>query len=196
MMLFKPTHAELVAAAAEWLWKSCKLPTGRDDSSWYRVRCAVVITEMGSAAWEEPDAIGWTPWCSVLVECKAYRSDFLSDVKKPTRRHPETGMGGYRYYLAPKGLLSVDEIPPGWGLLEYDGKTVRVRKIPLRFQNRAHDREMALLVSALRRVPATTEGVRVRVYTDKGTGEPRAALYVTEACEERLEAASEENGDE
>ena len=153
MSLFRPTHADLVTVAAEWLWKSCKLPTGQaSGSATYRVRCAVVITEMGSNAWEEPDAIGWTSGSSILVECKASRSDFRSDAAKPYRRNPETGMGEFRYYLTPKGLLDLDEIPPRWGLIEYDGKLVRMRKVPVRFQNRAHDREMSNK-SSLRKNP-------------------------------------------
>jgi hypothetical protein len=42
------THTELVERAAKWLRNSTP--------------SAVVITEMGSGAWEEPDAIGFGCW--------------------------------------------------------------------------------------------------------------------------------------
>jgi hypothetical protein len=90
---------------------------------------------------EIPDAIGWLrSGVSLLIECKASRGDFLSDAVKPSRRSgkasapsspaptapkPEIqpprkteGLGAYRFYLAPSGLLAPDEIPEGWGLLE------------------------------------------------------------------------------
>lgn len=90
---------------------------------------------------EIPDAIGWLrSGVSLLIECKASRGDFLSDAVKPSRRSgkadapgslaptapkPEIkpprkteGLGAYRFYLAPSGLLAPDELPEGWGLLE------------------------------------------------------------------------------
>jgi hypothetical protein len=90
---------------------------------------------------EIPDAIGWLrSGISLLIECKASRGDFLSDAVKPSRRSgkagvsggPEPsnaeppikpprkteGLGAYRFYLAPSGLLHPDELPEGWGLLE------------------------------------------------------------------------------
>jgi hypothetical protein len=90
---------------------------------------------------EIPDAIGWLrSGVSLLIECKASRGDFLSDAVKPSRRsgkvgvpgspaptapEPEIkpprkteGLGAYRFYLTPSGLLRSDELPEGWGLLE------------------------------------------------------------------------------
>lgn len=101
------THAELVSLAVRWLWK--------------RRRCHVVLSEKGGI--EVPDAIGWETWKnSILVECKTSRSDFRRDAKKPSRRFPKTGLGRERYYLAPAGMLSPNELPEGWGLLEPTGR--------------------------------------------------------------------------
>ena len=67
-----------------------------------------------------PDAIGWKQAChSVLVECKVTRADFLVDRAKPCRLRPERGVGSERFYLTLPGLIGVDELPEGWGLLEY-----------------------------------------------------------------------------
>ena len=50
--------------------------------------------------------------------------DFLADRDKPFRQKQELGLGCERFYLTPRGLLQLKELPPGWGLLE-----VRKRKV-------------------------------------------------------------------
>lgn len=90
---------------------------------------------------EIPDAIGWLrSGVSLLVECKASRGDFLSDAVKPSRRSAKSaglavpepvvkgprkteGLGAYRFYFAPSGLLAPEELPEGWGLLELVAST-------------------------------------------------------------------------
>lgn len=115
------THAELVERAARWLTKT--------------QRCPVVVTEIVtlSVTGESPDAIGWHHGFSHLVECKASRSDFLADRKKPFRVDPAQGMGDYRWYMTRPGLLSPDELPDGWGLLEVNQKQVRVVRESIRY---------------------------------------------------------------
>jgi hypothetical protein len=107
-----------------------------------------------------PDAIGWKKAChSVLVESKISRGDFLADRGKPFRQKPEGGVGCERYYLAPRGLIRVDELPAGWGLLEVTGREIeRVKpsaknlRSAVGFQN-----EMNLLLASLRRVEIRIE---------------------------------------
>jgi hypothetical protein len=107
------THTELVERARKWL-------VGTQ-------RCAVVLTECGCN--EIADAIGWKyNGQSILVECKVSRADFLRDKKKFHRRHPSSGMGMLRYYMASPKLISVDELPENWGLCEVHPKQVRVPK--------------------------------------------------------------------
>lgn len=105
------THSELVDVAERWLW-------GRN--------CGIVLRELTS--WqtpETPDAIGWRSDTSILIECKATRADYQADRRKSFRADPELGMGDWRFYLTPPGLVAVDELPDGWGLLETRGKLVR-----------------------------------------------------------------------
>lgn len=113
-------------------------------------RCQVVMVEKGSAHTAEmPDAIGWRGEESYLIEVKVSRADFLSDAKKPHRADGK-GMGMYRYYMAPQGMISPSELPPGWGLIYETDKgsigTVKGASIL------PHDEgaERALLVSALK----------------------------------------------
>ena len=107
-----------------------------------------------------PDAIGWKKKChSVLVECKASRADFLADAAKPWRQRPETSVGAERYYLAPRGLIRVDEIPAGWGLLEVNGREIEVGKRSAKKLRSAagFEYEMNLLLASLRRVEVRIE---------------------------------------
>jgi hypothetical protein len=99
----KVTHGMLVRAARIWLSTFCR----------------VVVAEMSVASVPEiPDAMGWK-WNgeSWLVECKTSRSDFFADQKKSHRR--QWGMGAHRVYLAPVGLIKEENLPDGWGLIEY-----------------------------------------------------------------------------
>ncbi|MBY7854272.1 hypothetical protein KW429_11250 [Vibrio fluvialis] len=71
------------------------------------------------------DAIGFRDLCSILIESKVSRSDFLADRKKPERQKGAKGLGTYRFYICPVGLIEPQEVLPlGWGLLYSDGKKV------------------------------------------------------------------------
>ena len=90
-----------------------------------RYRCGVVLSEQACVSGEMPDAIGWKKAChSVLVESKVSRADFLADRDKPFRQRPETGVGCERYYPASRGLIRIEELPTGWGLLELSGREI------------------------------------------------------------------------
>ena len=67
---------------------------------------------------ENPDAFAIDKYGSILIECKATRSDFLADKKKPFRINPEQGIGQCRYYLVNEGVIkSEEDIPNGWQVL-------------------------------------------------------------------------------
>jgi hypothetical protein len=139
------THPQLVQKAVAWL---------------RGYRCGVVLSEQACLSGEMPDAIGWKRAChSVLVECKISRTDFLADREKPWRRKPETGVGCERFYLTPKGLIRVDELPGGWGLLECRNRKVEmVRAAGKNLRAAVGFRyEMNLLLASLRRVEIRIE---------------------------------------
>jgi hypothetical protein len=106
------SHADLVQIAVRWLRRAR--------------RCCVVLAERGSV--EIPDAIGWSGrGASVVVECKVSVADYRADLQKPHRRDL-IGMGAERWYLTPAGLLAgLSPLEP-WGLLEWDGARVRIRR--------------------------------------------------------------------
>ncbi|WP_247391753.1 hypothetical protein [Ralstonia pseudosolanacearum] len=71
---------------------------------------------------EQADVIGFRSTCSAVVEAKAYRADFLADRKKPHRS--AGGLGVYRFYLCPPGVIELEDLPSGWGLLYADGQRI------------------------------------------------------------------------
>lgn len=85
---------------------------------------SVVATEIAviGARGEQADVIGFRSSCSVLLEAKATRADFLVDAKKPHRI--SGGLGVYRFYIAPAGIIEVEDLPPRWGLLHAVGNQV------------------------------------------------------------------------
>lgn len=99
-------HEQLIEAGARWLKRN---------------GFSVIGTNIWAAnSRERVDAIGFRSTCSVLIEAKASRSDFLADKKKPERH--SGGVGTYRFYIAPPGLITPDDLPKGWGLIESKGR--------------------------------------------------------------------------
>lgn len=83
---------------------------------------------MGSR--EQPDILAFRSQCSLLVEAKTSRDDFLADRRKPERIEPDRGLGVYRFYLCPEGLLAPADVPPKWGLLWAKGQRITSVKVP------------------------------------------------------------------
>lgn len=152
------THSALVARAVRFLNEIR--------------RCRIVLTEMNCNWLEVPDAIGFNEKSgSVLIECKCSRSDFRTDRQKKSRREG-VGMGKYRFYLVPHGLVRAHEFETliagegaeqsttnfkwgssGWGLLWWDPATNRIsqQRVSQRFSQN-DEAENRLLVTALHRV--------------------------------------------
>jgi len=69
-------------------------------------------------------------------------------------------MGCERYYLVPKGLLKTEELPKGWGLLEFARREIVVSVNACRQNQRSESgmiSEMELLLASLRRVEVRIE---------------------------------------
>ena len=172
------THAQLVEKAVFWLRS---------------YRCAVILSEQAAISGEMPDAIGWKRAChSVLIECKVCRSDFLADREKPFRRKPALGMGCERFYLAPRDLIRVEELPSGWGLLEDHVRRIKLRRPSAKDLRRAAGfrYEMNLLLASLRRVE-----IRIEPQTITGflKWKNRMAEYNQGVIPEGLVAAADED---
>jgi hypothetical protein len=105
-------HRQLVTHGARWI---------------KRQGFAVVATEQVTGGVDEQgDVVGFRSTCSVLLEAKASRADFLADARKPHRITGATGigLGVYRFYICPPGVIEIQDLPPRWGLLHVVGKKV------------------------------------------------------------------------
>jgi hypothetical protein len=142
------THDHLVERAGQWLKAK---------------GCGMVFTEMVTNQTETPDAIGWrnSGQESFLIECKATRSDFLADRNKSFRRGHVAGLGRYRYYMCPPGLIKPEELPARWGLLYCHARKVvmvvgrdpQSYHLTEEFSHEANDRgEIRMFYSALSRL--------------------------------------------
>ncbi len=109
------SHDDLCAMAVRWLRGSGRCSFVVREPVWHNGSCT-----------EQPDAFGWrAPNQTTLIECKASRSDFLADKGKLCRRYPYMGLGRLRYYLAPKGVIDPEDLPPRWGLIVASGERCR-----------------------------------------------------------------------
>ena len=153
------THKQLVEIAYRWVLSNTS--------------CGFAFKELNTIAGETPDVIGFGSWGhSVLVECKASRSDFLSDKNKPFRKVPDRGMGSQRFYCCPSGMIKVSELPTSWGLIYVNDKgkakrqhspykgNIGERNKPMKKNDMA---EYSILYSALRRLQL--RGLIDEIYT-------------------------------
>lgn len=143
-------HRKLVEAAYRWILKNSS--------------CGVAFKELNTNACngEYPDVIGFGAWGhSVLIECKTSRSDFHADKKKSFRKTPALGMGTQRFYCCPTGLLKVEDLPEGWGLI-YVSEKLKPKCVHSPYKGNIGERhngfeknikaEHGLMYSALRRL--------------------------------------------
>lgn len=106
-------HRKLCEIGARFL-KRCESSNGHG--------CHFAIIEAACYG-ENPDVFGIRHGINnhgmgtFLLEAKMSRSDFLADRSKPHRINPETGVGKYRYYICPTGLIKPEELPNKWGLI-------------------------------------------------------------------------------
>lgn len=138
------THAQGVKKGIKWLKQN---------------KCGFILTELVSGI-ESPDCIGFKNGYSILIEVKISRQDIVMDHKKKFRMSPELGMGAYRFYLCPEGLIQPDELLPKWGLLYINKKGKVIQKVGPKgnvwesdfcFSERNIQAEWTIMASALRR---------------------------------------------
>jgi hypothetical protein len=156
-------HAKLVELAVAWLKRG--VPYNEEEPPWKR-KCTLVLGEIVTAAFENPDAIGFDSGFSIVVECKTSRADFFADRKKSHMFDATRGMGRMRWYLVPAGLVKPEETPDWCGLAYAKGRGVEVVKYaPIReIDSLAALNECIVLQSCVRRfqldVPFSVRTIR------------------------------------
>lgn len=125
------SHRDLCDIGAKWL----------RNGSYHN--CKSVLIDGGSFH-ERPDVIGFRyrsrPFGSVLLEAKVSRADFLND-KKKAHRLDGKGMGKWRYFICPKDMISLSEVPENWGLI-YVSQSGRATVVKGVFENKKTAREI------------------------------------------------------
>lgn len=131
------THAALVERGVQWLRA--------------RHECRVIVHEQSiDNVQESPDVLGWNKrGVSILVECKVSASDYYRDRRKFFRQFAEMGMGFFRYYLTPPGLINPKSLAKGWGLAEVHGRRVIIIK-EATAQKRSSRNEICHLIRLVR----------------------------------------------
>lgn len=115
-------HSELVERGAKWLQNSCPM------------RSQIVLTEFVCQGSDEiPDVIGFSRTHTNVIECKVSLEDFRADLLK-SHRHG-SGMGDWKMYLCPAGLISPEQVPPDWGLLYCYPKIIKIIIHPLKYHS-------------------------------------------------------------
>lgn len=89
---------------------------------WTLNKCGFAFKELTVAHDEVPDVLGFNSLGTFLLEAKVSRADFLADKKKVFRVFSEKGIGDWRFFIVPKGLIKIEELPPNWGLIEVSEK--------------------------------------------------------------------------
>ena len=100
------THREIVEIGYQWVIK----------------KCGFAFKELTVAHDEIPDVLGFNSSGTFLLEAKVSRADFLADKKKHFRILSEKGVGDWRFFIVPKGIVKIEELPQNWGLIEVSEK--------------------------------------------------------------------------
>lgn len=138
----KLTHKELTKIGKKWL-------KNQKGKFW---ACGVIFTELVTLNMETPDILGLSSNGTTIIEVKASRADFLRDKKKPFRRYPDMGMGGYRFYLCPTDIIKEKDLPEKWGLVYVNEKGKPRIIVKPEFQERNLKAEYSYIYSVIRRL--------------------------------------------
>jgi hypothetical protein len=125
--------------------------------------CSFAFKELAALGYEIPDVLGFRDQGTILIECKTSRSDFFADGKKFFRINPKMGMGEYRFYLCPEGMIVKEDLPEKWGLIYAKDGRARMKYNPYAGEHtswingfgreeRNYRNEWQIMFSALRRL--------------------------------------------
>lgn len=146
------THYELCQLAGKYM-----LNTG--TVKWNK--SPIVVVEFERVG-ECPDVFGFGCQYTELIEVKLSRSDFLADKKKYWRINKEFGIGQFRSYLCPIGVIEPKDLPENWGLYYVNDKNKIQMILEPKQQQSNSTEELKIVASILRR-----EGIYKKVLSYK-----------------------------
>ena len=151
-----------------------------------------VADSTGWGAKRAADAIVGTMWKNLgyflmHIEIKASRSDWLRELKDPSKAENVSKYCDFMYVLAPPGIVELGEEPKPWGVLVPHGKTLKEVKAPI--QQTPTPMTPEFRASLFR---AMTKGVNLEEYVAKASVQEMAAEMVRDAYQRgRNERAGE-----
>ena len=102
-------------------------------------------------AMEPIDVFGFGGSCTQVIKVITTHMELNLDLERAYRKCPKYGVGEFRSYLCPNGLLNKEDIPKNWGLLWCDnkGKIIEILNPQKQEENKAQ--EAKIIKSLLRR---------------------------------------------
>lgn len=144
-----------------------------------------VSNSTGSSASRHADAVAMSIWPSrgyVIhgFEIKVSRSDFMAEMKDPSKADAVGKFCDFWWLVVPKGLVKPEELPETWGLMELTGTNLRVVKQAPKAVTVVIDRGFA--AAMLRRtIDPNQEEIDLAVAKENDEREKRFTLEVDRA---------------
>lgn len=137
MVRKKVTSDDIVVAIESWL-NIAPIANSVMRSEWIGFKEFRLMRGYGYHAEKRVDYYAISCWASrrnerIAFEVKVTRSDWLSEKKQETKHISAMLFSNRFYFVGPKNIFKVEEIPFDCGLLEYDnGKLKVIKKAPYR----------------------------------------------------------------
>lgn len=120
------------------IFPELRLGSGYSDIAQRRIDLFVISSEKGNY--------------TTAFEIKVSRQDFLKDIKDPLKQRGARLYSSNFFYVAPQGMIKIDEVPVWAGLKEYDFETKKFKTtIPAPLLSR-NTPSWGLICSLVRRV--------------------------------------------
>lgn len=120
------------------MFPELRLGSGYNDIAQRRIDLFVISSEKGNY--------------TTAFEIKVSRQDFLKDIKDPLKQRGARLYSSNFFYVAPQGMIKIDEVPVWAGLKEYDFETKKFKtSIPAPLLSR-NTPSWSLICSLVRRV--------------------------------------------
>lgn len=120
------------------IFPELRLGSGYSDIAQRRIDLFVISSEKGNY--------------TTAFEIKVSRQDFLKDIKDPLKQRGARLYSSNFFYVAPQGMIKIDEVPVWAGLKEYDFETKEFKTtIPAPLLSR-NTPSWSLICSLVRRV--------------------------------------------
>lgn len=124
--------------ASSVMFPELRLGSGYNDIAQRRIDLFVISSEKGNY--------------TTAFEIKVSRQDFLKDIKDPLKQRGARLYSSNFFYVAPQGMIKIDEVPVWAGLKEYDFETKNFKTtIPAPLLSR-NTPSWSLICSLVRRV--------------------------------------------